>query len=209
MRVPSLDTRGRFVLTSPFIAKSDVIYSVIALRELADIYLSGIDVYTTYYESAGLVNDVEVNGSVFSFDDESSLSPIIVTLEGTDGSLTYVPSTYIESFPNMGEVTYSRVVLSADVGALPDTVSVASILVDIEDLISSRFGVDATVKINRAFADVQPTSDEHEILEASRIGSISRSDNNYSEIIRLKNLLNLENLKVQSMTRMLVENNII
>ena len=209
MAVPSIDSVGRFVLTTPFIAKPSVIYSVIALRELRDLTIKGIDVYKDFYQSAGLSNETVVNGVVFDYALEVAKNPVIVTLHGSDGNVMYVPSTYIESFPNMGDVTYSRLVLSADLGALPDTITVDAILTDIKDIVSARFGVNATVKVNRAASERQPTPAEHDVLEASRIGSISQTTNNYVEYTRtLKQNLLLE-AKIKTQTRILVENNLI
>lgn len=209
MAIPSIDTVGRFVLTSPFVAKPSVIYSVIALRELRDLTIKGVNVYEEFYATAGLLNDVIVNGSTFDYAAEVAKNPVIVTLQGTDGNIMYVPSTYIESFPNMGDVTYSRLVLSADLGALPDTVNLDAILNDIHELIQARFGVNTSVKINRAASERQPTAAEHEILEASRVGSISEVTNHYIEIVRLKQINTLLQIKVTRLTDLAVENNLI
>lgn len=209
MAIPSIDSVGRFVLTSPFVAKPSVIYSVIALRELRDLTIKGVNVYEEFYVSAGLVNDVLINGSTFDYAAEVAKNPVIVTLQGTDGNIMYVPSTYIESFPNMGDITYSRLVLSADLGALPDTVNLDAILNDINELIQSRFGINAVVKVNRAASERQPTPAEHDILEASRVGSINQVSNNYMDVIRLRDQNRLLGLVVQKLTNVLVENNLI
>lgn len=209
MAIPNIDTVGRFVLTNPFVAKPSVIYSVIALRELRDLSIKGVNVYKEFYVSAGLTNETNINGTTFDFTLEVAKNPVIVTLQGSDGNIIYVPSTFIESFPNMGDVTYSRLILSADLGALPDTITVDSILSDIEQIISARFGVNASVKINRAASEKQPTPAEHDILEASRLGSISQTTNNYVEHVRLQRQNVLLEAKIKALTRILVENNLI
>lgn len=209
MRIPDIYTKGKFELKFPFVAKPNVMYKVIGIREFSDLYIRGVDVYKQFYDAVGLRNGVEVNGSVFDFNVEAALKPVIITLEGTDDSIIYVPSTYMLSYPIEGDVKYSRVVLTADLGALPDSISIDSILEDVEELISARFGIVSTVKIARAYSDRQPSVLEHLILEDSRIGNITLSGNNYSEVIRLKESLSQASAKIQIMTKILVENNLI
>lgn len=209
MRVPSLTTRGKFTLKNPFVAKESVVYHVLAIRDFADLYIKGADVYTQFYKTVGLVNGVKINGGEFYFDKEALLKPKIITLKGSDDSIIYVPTTYITSFPTASDILYSRIILSADLGALPDSVSVDSILDDVQELISARFGVVAKVDINRSHSTRQPTNEEHDILEESRMGGISSNDNNYSEVTKYKEKLAQANAKIQVMTKILVENNLI
>lgn len=209
MTVPVINTSGRFVLKAPFVAKPTVIYTVIAIREISDLYLKGDNVYKVYYESVGLVNGLNINDEIFDFDEEVRRKPVVVTLEGTDGTIIYVPSNYIVSYPNAGDVVYSRLILSVDLGAIPDIVSVDSVITDIEEIVEARFGVKSHVKINRSYSQHQPSNDEHEILEASRKGSITATQNNYSENLALRNELTDATTKILLMTKILKENNLI
>jgi hypothetical protein len=209
MSIPIINSSGRFVLKTPFVTKTTVIYTVIAVREIADIYIKGEDVYRSYYESVGLVNGVDINGSIFNFDEEVKSKPVIITLEGTDGSITYVPSTYIISYPNAGDVVYSRLVLSADLGAIPDIIPVDSIVSDMAELIEARFGVKSEVRINRSYSQSQPSNEEHDLLEESRVGSIALAENNYSQNQDLKRALADAQVKLALMTTILRENNLI
>lgn len=209
MAVPNINAKGRFSLQLPFVAKPTVVYTVIAIREIADLYLKGDDVYRLYYESVGLINGVNVNGVVFNYEDEVKLKPLIVTLEGTDGTITYVPSTYILTYPISGSVLYSRLILSVDLGGIPDTVPLDSILVDIENMVESKFGVKSIVRVNRSYSEQQPSDSEHALLEASRLGSIESNSNNLSDNIRLKNELVDAYAKIDLMTQILLENNLI
>ena len=209
MNIPVVNAKGRFTLKSPFIAKNTVVYTVIAVRKISDLYLKGEDVYVDYYKSAGLENGVNLNGEVFDFNEEVKSKPVIVTLEGTDGTIIYVPSTYILSSPTSGDVTYSRLILSVDLGAVPDNVPVDNVMGDVEDIVEARFGVKSTARVNRSYSEIQPTNEEHEILEASRLGSITSSSNNYSAAVELKTKLAAANDKIEAMTQILIENNLI
>ena len=209
MQYPSMHTAGKFVLKKPFVAKEEVRYSVTAIREFSDLYIRGIDVYERYYKSVGLIDNTTVNGQVFDFTVEAKLRPAIVTLEGSDDTVIYVPSTYIESYPVQGDVVYSRLILSADLGALPDDVGLDSILQDVQDLIQATFGVKPDVRISRGYTDKQPTMDEHMILEQSRIGSIATTDNNFTKVQAWKTKCELLDAQVKALTEILAINNLI
>lgn len=205
----TINTAGKFVLKKPYVAKESVKYNVTALREFSDLYIKGVDVYSQYYKPYGLIDGVEVNGSTFSFATEAKLNPTIITLEGSDDTVIYVPSTYVESFPVSGDVTYSRLILTADLGALPDSVSLESILQDMEDLIQANFGIRPVVNIARGFTIEQPTMDEHLVLEQSRIGSIAVTQNNFTENNKLKEDNALLDSQVKALTAILRDNNLI
>lgn len=209
MPVPTINTSGKFKLKNPFIANERVRYNVTAIREFSDLYIRGVDVYSQYYKPFGLIDGVTLNGSTFSFSAESKLKPVIVTLEGSDDTVIYVPSTYIESYPIVGDVVYSRIILTSDLGALPDTVPLDSILQDMEDLIQARFGVTSVVKIARGYTDRQPTLDEHEVLEQSRVGSITTTHNNFTENQELKDRCEFLDAQVKTLTQILIENNLL
>lgn len=202
----SINLSGKFKLKLPFVALGHVTYRIIAIREFADLYLRGVDVYNQYYLGYGVENGNLVNGAPFKFEDEAKNNVTIVTLEGNDDTIIYVPSSFIEDYPDKTDVVYSRLILSADLGVLPDNVPVDSILDDVKELIESRFGVTTSVNVVKAFTPRQPTVAEHTVLEASRVGAISSATNNYSENIKLKAALAKANESVRVLTDILVEN---
>lgn len=209
MAVPTIYTVGKFVLKKPFLTRDDVTYSVSALREFSDLYIKGVDVYSEFYKPYGLTDGAVINGNTFNFSVEAKLNPIIVTLEGSDDTVLYVPSTYIESYPIAGDVPYSRLVLSADLGSLPDEVPLDSILQDVQELIQAKFGVTPEVKVSRGYTNRQPTMDEHLILEQSRIGSIATTDNHFTQSQVLKDKCDFLDAQVKTLTRILADNNLI
>lgn len=209
MAVPTIYTAGKFVLKKPFLTRDDVTYSVSALREFSDLYIKGVDVYSEYYKPYGLIDGAVVNGATFNFTAEAKFNPVIVTLEGSDDTVIYVPSTYIESYPISGDIAYSRLILSADLGALPDTVPLDSILQDVQELVQAKFGVKPEVKVSRGYTSRQPTQDEHVVLEQSRIGSIATTDNHFTQSQALKDRCEFLDAQVKTLTRILADNNLI
>jgi hypothetical protein len=95
-------TKGRFVVTAPWSFSPAVIYECIAIRSFEDVYKQLIDVYEAFYKPMGLIDGV--NGFIFS--DEKAKAPNIITLIGSDGTVNYVPDTYIQAFPVMSDTPY-------------------------------------------------------------------------------------------------------
>lgn len=210
MGMPAMNARGRFLLKEPFAAKPDVIYEVTAIREFSDLYFQGVDVYKEFYQKVGLKNGVRLNGETFDFNKEVELFPSIVTLEGTDRTIIYVPTTYIISYPNMNEVTtYSRLIMSMDIGMLPDNLNLDAVLKEVGDLVSKRVGISTKPIITRAFTPTQPTPEEHNVLENTRLGNIRSIDNTFAEKERYKNENQLLQKQVKVLLSVLRENNLL
>ena len=201
---PPLHVQGRFVTKSPWELPNTLVYECIAIRSFEDIYKLGIDVYDTYYVPMGLVNS-----PTFVFSDEKVVRANIITLKGSDGSIVYIPDTYILSFPNAGTVKYHHVILSASLGALPEYLDMTALQREIENLISGKTGVSASVKEMVAPTTDQPTKENHEILEASRIGSIRSFENDYTRLKKEEAKSALLQAKVNALTTILRANNIL
>lgn len=201
MKLPAMNAKGRFELKEPFSCKPDVIYEVTAIREFSDLYYQGVDVYREYYVPAGLLNGVEYKGTTFNFNEEVIQFPSIVTLEGTDRTIIYVPSTYIVSFPEVSEAeTYSRLIMSVDLGALPDNLDLSGVIKEVNDMVSKRVGINAQAVLSRAYTPTQPTWEQHVVLENTRLGNIKAIDNTYAQKEKYKE----ENIKLQQQIKTLV-----
>lgn len=201
MKLPAMNSKGRFELKEPFSCKPDVIYEVTAIREFSDLYYQGVDVYREYYVPAGLINGVEYKGSTFNFNEEVKQFPSILTLEGTDRTIIYVPSTYVVSFPEISEVsTYSRLIMSVDLGALPDNLDLSGVIKEVNDMVSKRVGINAQAVLSRAYTPTQPTREQHITLENTRLGNIKAIDNTYAQKEKYK----AENVQLQKQIKTLL-----
>lgn len=201
---PPLNTVGRYVLRTPWIANPGVLYTCAAIRSFDDIYKLGLDVYTTYYTPMGVTDGVIVSGSAFSFQNEKAQSPNIITLLGNDNTVIYVPDTFIAKFPDLSEVKYSHMVLSVSLGALPDYLDLTDLKNNISDVVANVTGVSAAVKEHRAPSVNNPTSAQHEALEASRVALITVLDTTNAKLLKAQADLQLANQKIQALTAQLV-----
>lgn len=169
-RTPSVGTKGRFTLISPFSASPTNAYVCKAVRSIRDLYRENIDVFKVYYEPIGLDRDA------LRADEELDANIVtIVSRTETKLDVVHVPDTYIESFPNMDNVNYNRVVFSIDFGILPDYVDLSAVETMIKSEGSSIIGTEPTVIRHNVEFNGFISSDEHDQLEISRISNIQGS----------------------------------
>lgn len=201
---PPLRARGRYVLVTPWLANPSKLYTTVAIRGFEDLYNLGIDVYNTYYFPMGLID----GQSGFSFVAEQTNKADIITLMADDGEIIYVPDTYIQSFPNMGEVKYSHTVLSVTLGPLPDQNDLSNIKAVIADQVAQVYGITPTVLEHRAASLANPTATEHEALEAARVAAITVLETDHAKALRLQAQNTLLQQKVATLTNLLRTNGI-
>lgn len=170
--IPEIGLKGFYTFKKPWVAKEGIAYTCLAIRSFSDVLKLGTDPYYTYYKSVGLEDGKDITGTSekFSYAKEVANSVNIITLEGGDGSVMYVPSSYILKMPDITLVPYSRVILSVDLGALPDSLDLSSIKEDVASLVAARMNINPTVEIGTVPVENNPTQIKHAELEATRLG---------------------------------------
>ena len=174
-KTPPLAARGIYQLRQPWEVSSSKVYSCYAIRSFKDIYELGQDVFGQYYEPFG------VSRSAFNADDDDNAA--IITLISDDFDIVYVPDTYIVAYPDMGIVSYQRVVMSVDFGLLPDFLDLDYIKQEMATVGSKVIG-----KLPDVHEAVAPTSgvvtpEQHQILEASRLSNIEFQTTDYAKYV--------------------------
>lgn len=173
---PAIYSNGKFTVRSPRVIDANTLYTCIAIRSFDDIYQKGEDVYDVYYAAYGIVDGVTVDGRPFSFEVERAVLPNIITLQNSQGALYYVPDTFITSFPNQTDLTYSQRIISVGLGPLPVTLDITNITADIGDLVKDRLGIaNPDVRENSVPILANPTYEEHVTMETSRKAAIKQN----------------------------------
>jgi len=181
---PPIKARGIYTVRAPWTVSSTVIYECAAIRSFDDLYKDGIDPYLTIYAPKGATNGAIIDGGAFSFDTEKAKLPNVITLIGNDGSTIHVPDTFITSYPQMGNVVYSRIVLALELPPLPDTADLTSLKTSISNLVAQSYGVVPTIVEKHTPVANNPTSTEHITMEAARIGAITILDTDLAKLLK-------------------------
>lgn len=169
---PEIGATGRYVIRSPYnsIVSPNVLYTCRAKRTFNDCEKRGESVYDRYYKPFGFVDGT--NG--FSLDRERTNGVIIISLFGQDGTVAYVPSNYIESFPDQSGVLYNHVIMSCSLGALPSTFNATAAMQALKSQVQALTGVtNPAVELHLIPVTENPTMQEATVMENTRQGNIT------------------------------------
>jgi len=162
--VPPIGSKGLFLLRIPFVANPSIIYHVGAIRSFEELISRGIDPVKLVYTPAGLTDA--------SYAEDAAAGALILTLLSDTLKPLYVPTTYVDSYPNMGVVPHSWLVATVDCGILPDTYDTTRLTQAIQRAVSEDIGVGSTVFIARAPTTDAITQDQYVQNLAARNAAI-------------------------------------
>ena len=176
--IPPVGTRGRYTVRQPFSVKDDVIYECTALRRFSDIEAQGLRVYEMFYQPFGL-SETDVGN-------DRRLNAYVATLESDSYAPLYVPTTYITSYPDGAYRSYHRVVLSAELGPIPDYIDLSFAITQMQDVLSDVIGIEPKVAVSVAPMTDRVTPEQHEALEVARTGAIKTRTTDYAKYLSEK-----------------------
>lgn len=182
MTTPLIGATGEYQVRSPYTTTAGGIYKCAEVSSISALASNLVDVYLNYYEPYGLAPSHYITDK----DNEEN----IVHLASTNGNPDiFIPSSYIVGIPSGVSIPYSRVLLSVDLGLLPDRLPLASLMDDIKNLSSDVIGVDPTVKqhIIPILGGVDTRADN--LLEINRNLAIRYRSTAYADVKRLTGLL--------------------
>lgn len=191
---PIVGTKGAFAAKPPFTLRPNTIYTCEAVRTLEEMYKEGIDVKARIYDPVSL-------GDTALFEAERIKKPKIVTLRSDDGFYAYIPNNYLNGVPDVETVPYHRVVLSVDMGMLPDNMDLGLILDQFSEFASLFLGVNATVRRHVIGIDQNPTKAQHEQLENVRKGALASYKTFAQQVKDLEVKLAAEKAKVKQLSQ--------
>ena len=119
--IPRIGATGLYELRTPFTANPSETFTCIALRKFSDLLELKEDPSALFYFPFGL--------TIEDYERDLRDNVVIVTLKSDKNTIIYVPSSYILRIPKQDLIKYRRLVLSIDLGVLPDDEDL-SVLID-------------------------------------------------------------------------------
>ena len=178
--IPPIGTTGKFVLKDPFAStlQTGVSYTCSAIRRFNDITNQGLNVFEQFYNPYDITQDI--------YNRDLKNNEVIITLTSTSTAPVYVPSSYIAAFPSGDVVKYHRVVLSLDLGMLPDSLDLTFLKKELSNVTSDTVGVDLTVNENAGPYTETVTVAKDLELSAARDAKIKNRTTDYSRMLALQ-----------------------
>lgn len=173
--IPPIEAKGRFSVKLPFQVNESTIYRCTAIRRFSDIENQGVRIYETYYAPFDLTEaDVSRDRAAGAY---------IVTLEADSSAPLYVPTTYISGYPDGAYRNYQRVVISAELGPMPDYIDLTFMESALKTLVSETIGVEPRVALGIAPMTTQVTPEDHELREVARVNAIANRTTDYAKLL--------------------------
>ncbi|MCY1279646.1 hypothetical protein D9M68_18030 [compost metagenome] len=176
-KTPPMAISGAFILRDPFSVSSDSTYTVVALRTFDELIARGQDPLRLIY------TPVELTQTTYNAD--KAEGALVVCLRDKTGNLTYVPDTYIDSYPNMGSVPYSRLIIGVSLGMWPDYRNIDDVTESIRESVKAKIGVDPELSVTRGLVSDYVSETRHAQLTAARENSVEDNETDTATIIRL------------------------
>lgn len=180
MLTPTLNSTGKFILKSPWQTMEDVEYKVEGVLKFTSLLERGTDVLTEVYIANGLTSE--------DYNNDLSKGASVVLLKSPNEDTIYVPDTYILEYPHQDQVPYNHVVCAISLGAIPDTLSLESLNVKLQQLVRDEIGIDATVKNLIAPTKGCIGYDEHLVIEENRKAAIVNSKTDRAQVLMLETI---------------------
>lgn len=175
--IPSIGVKGLYHLLSPFDTAllPNVPYECTAIRSMSELVASGIDPQATYYTPAGLTTAIYLS--------DTAAQVRIITLQSDSGIPVYVPSTYLNTFPDIGGVPYTTLVLAINIGAIPDYLNLAYLKSKIAATVLENLGIVSEVKTVVVSQPTILSQATHATVEAAREAIVGVVSTDYARYL--------------------------
>lgn len=157
---PPINTEGVFTCYPPFELDTNLVFRLEAIRTFPELERRNFKVFEEFYAPRGL--DVKI------WEEDALVGASILTLKAVDGTVVFVPNTYLESYPGMAGLKYAHNVIVIDVGLVPATIDVKRIAADLEDLSKTGLGVEAKARVDTITYDGNIDHQKHVQMETAR-----------------------------------------
>lgn len=173
---PPINAVGTYVLTTPFTVVEGVDYTCQAIRSFNDCATRGLDVSTDVYIAKGLTE------AEYLLDKTALVN--LITLVAPGQKTIYVPDSYIESYPDVGQEPPVRLIVSIDLGIVTGTWDEQALLTALANLTSDTVGGSPVAQLHKTPVQGRALANDIEALDASRAISVANRTSDYSKHLK-------------------------
>lgn len=182
MATPQIDATGVYTVKEPFVIADGDIYKCEGIYGFEALESMCIDIFACYYEPVDLTIEELA-------EDRNNNVNIVTLIPVNGGPALHIPSSYILTVPVSSVIPYNRLIVSLDLGLLPDELELSSMMEAIRDAASDITGVLPKVKLHRVAVSggIDPT--KHKLLETNRKLAQRYRNTAHSEVKKLVDLI--------------------
>lgn len=194
---PPMNISGAFLLRTPFVADPAKSYTVTAHRSFAELIARSQDPLKLVYAPVGL--------TATAYAEDQMEGAIVIALRDSAGNIMYVPDTYIDRYPGLGSVPYSRLIGVVDLGMWPDYRDLDDVLATLKEGCKGKLGVDVEVTLARGALSNAMTEEQHTQLTAARNAAVTNNETSTATIIRLSDEIIARNATIAEQALLITE----
>lgn len=182
---PEIGSSGKYTYKAPYdtLGNNQTEFKCMSIKTLVDCLSSGEDPYKKYYEPYKLTQQ--------DYKKDLVDSASIIGLQSAVGQWLYIPNSYLLSFPDVSGVRYVNMVLAANIGAIPETMNLDTLISEVEDAIIARLGITPEIKSVITSQPALIGYDDHMRLEGSRMNLVRQESPLIRQVIELKTMVNV------------------
>lgn len=165
--IPELGAKGVYAFKAPFdtLVNKQTEYECVSVRKIADALNAGENVFMKYYSPS------ELNESDYTRDINDGVS--LISLRSAMGQILYIPNSYITSYPDASGVRYRVMALAVNLGAVPDTMNLETIIGEVRVLVGARMGIDPEIVPVATSQPAMVSHNDHDRLEIARVSKVT------------------------------------
>lgn len=170
--LPLLGEKGRYFLKTPFHCDPDLLYECVRLCSLHEA--EPLDVWRDVYQ----VHDL--SEEVYQQDVRNDVKLVFLAHKKKDTLI--VPQSYLQQTPDQNYVPYSQVILTIDLGLLPNNHPCQDLKQELESVATHYCQADTLVNEHRIDEGLFISYEEHLNLEIKRLGGQMRPPSVYTRL---------------------------
>lgn len=201
--IPAVGTRGRFILKPPFDAAMvpNTLYTLTADRKFDEIDTFGTNIFTQFYDPFKLT-EADLNS-------DRAAGARLITLMTANSPPLYVPTTYVQSYPDLSFKPYNQYMAVLSFGPMAEDTLFEPTIQALKNTTSEFLGVEPDVHI--AFMPLTDivTPEQHESAEAARQASITNRSTDYARLYESQAQVALLQQRIQILEKIVKDNGLL
>lgn len=171
--LPPPKVSGSWEIKEPFKIPKDVVFTLIAIREFKDLLDQRTDVYLRYYSPFGIPRE--------TYEQDLKGGACLLTLDSASNGTFYIPNSYVINYPRSSALTFRRVILSVDLGLVPQEDSLLdNVTSKVSGVVEESFGRKPTVEVHSVPYDDVVTPEYAASLENARVAGITDPQSDFA-----------------------------
>lgn len=198
--IPALNSSGTYQFKKPFsdFINSQTVYQCKSIRKISELISSGVNVFNTYY------SPYNIQSLVYEEDKANDIS--IIGLYNDTAKWLYIPTTFINAYPDNSGVPYRRMAYAIDIGPVEESFDLTTLNDNLTNLVKTNLGITPDIRIVSLSKPSMVRYEDHVAIQNMRQGRINVESTLYVELANTKQSLETALTKIKMLEKYIADN---